>query len=339
MKKYKKVLSVVAMLLVAVIVFCLVSRLLEPKYATELQEGSFIGEYYDQAGNNDVIFVGDCEVYANFIPAELYREYGITSYIRGTPQQLIWQSYYIMEETFEYEIPKVVVFNVDAMRYGKPVSEAYNRLTIDNMRWSKQKVDIIRASMTEEEDFMSYVFPVLRYHSRYDELTGEDFKYFFSEKKNTFSGYQLNTAVKPVGKLPAKRVLANYQFDDICYDYLEKMVKLCKDKGVELVLVKAPSLYPYWYEQYDAQISDFANTHGLTYYNFTESIDEIGLDFQTDTFDGGMHLNQAGAVKLSRFIGKLLAEDHNIKDRRHDSTVAEIYEKKLREYDEAVKKG
>ena len=99
-KKLTTVLSVLAVLLVFAAVFCLASRLLEPKYATDLVEGSFLPQYYGEAGGHDVIFVGDCEVYANFSPLELYRDYGITSYIRGSSQQLIWQSYYVLEETF-----------------------------------------------------------------------------------------------------------------------------------------------------------------------------------------------------------------------------------------------
>ena len=47
-------------------------------------------------------------------------KYGITSYIRGSAQQLVWQSYYLLEETLKYEKPKVVVFNVLAMKYNEP---------------------------------------------------------------------------------------------------------------------------------------------------------------------------------------------------------------------------
>ncbi len=339
MKKTKTVLSVGAVLLVFLLLFLLVSRLLEPKYMTDLEEGSFIGEYYDQAGGHDVIFIGDCEVYANFIPAELYREYGITAYIRGTSQQLIWQSYSILEETLRYETPKAIVYNVNAMRYSEPVSEAYNRLTIDRMCWSKQKVDIIRSSMTEEEDFWSYVFPILRYHARFDELTTEDISYFFQNKTNTFDGYQLHTTVEPVGTLPTKRVLRDYQFGDICYDYLQKMTDLCKQNGIELILIKAPSLYPYWYDQYDSQIRDFAEKNGLSYYNFAAQADAIGLDFSEDTYDGGLHLNYTGGVKLSKYFGRLLTENHGLQDHRNDPAAAAIYEEKLRFFDEAVKKG
>ena len=339
MKKLKNLLSVLAVLLVFVLILSFFNRLLTPKYATELVEGSMIAQYYGEAGNHDVIFIGDCEVYSNFSPMEMYRQQGITAYVRGTSQQLIWQSYHILKETLTYETPKVVVFNVNAMRYDEPIKEEFHRLTIDKMKWSAEKVGIIQASMTEEETFLSYVFPILRYHSRLTELTSEDWEYLFKDKYSTYNGYLMKKDVMPVGKLPTKRPLANYQFSDKCYDYLEKMAQLCKEHGVELVLVKAPSLYPYWYEEYSSQIAAFAQTHQLRYYDLTQEIDAIGLDFSQDTYDAGLHLNLSGATKLSGYFAQLLAENHGIPDRRSDAAIAAEYEEKLRLYDEAANGG
>ncbi len=316
MKHRKTILSVAAVLLTFVLLLSLATKLLQPKYMEDLVEGSMLSQYYREAGNHDVIFLGDCEVYANIIPMELYREAGITAYVRGSSQQLLWQSYYILKETFRYEIPKMVVFNVNAMRYDAPVSEAYNRLSLDKMKWSEEKVDMILASMTEEENFLSYVFPILRYHSRFDELTGEDLRYLFTVRDNTFNGHLVNQSVKPVGTLPTKRVLANYQFADICYDYLDQIRLLCQENGVELVLMKAPSVYPYWYEEYDAQIQAYADAYGLKFYNFLDHVEQIGIDYQTDTYDGGLHLNSAGAAKLSRFFANILSQEHGLPDHR-----------------------
>ena len=337
-KTLKQVLSVVAVVLAFVLLLSLVTMVLQPKYMTDLEEGSFLSQYYREAGNHDVIFVGDCEVYANFSPMELYRQKGITAYIRGSSQQLIWQSYYVLEETFRYETPKVVVFNVNSMRYSEPISEAYNRLTIDNMKWSREKVGIIRSSMMEEENFWSYVFPILRYHSRFDELTAEDFEYLFKVRDNTWNGYQMHKEINPLGALPAKRVLADYQFGDICYDYLDRMRQLCAENGTEFILIKAPSVYPYWYDEYDAQIQAYADEHGLAFYNFLDYVDEIGIDYQVDTYDAGLHMNLTGATKLSTIFAEILAENHGVEDHRNDPAIAPIYDEKLRLYDAEAEK-
>ncbi len=332
----KRAFKIIVILIIFIIIFVFLNRLLKPKYATSLVEGSMISQYYDESKDHEVIFIGDCEVYANFSPMVLYEEAGIKAYVRGSSQQLIWQSYYLLEETLNYEMPKVVVFNVNSMRYDRDssaVSEAYNRLMIDNMKWSKEKVDLINASMTEEESFLSYVFPILRYHSRFDELTSEDFEYLFKNKTNTYNGFLINKNVKPVTNLPTKRNLASYEFDEECYYYLQKMADLCKENGIELVLIKAPSVYPYWYDEYDEQIEEFAEANDLDFYNFLDYVDEIGIDYQTDTYDGGLHMNLDGATKLSKFFAGILKENYDLTDYSGD----ELYDQKLEEYNEAIK--
>lgn len=326
-------LRIIIIILVFVIIFMFFTRLLSPKYATSLVEGSMISQYYNESKDHEVVFIGDCEVYANFSPMVMYEEEGIKAYVRGSSQQLIWQSYSILEETLKYEVPKVVVFNVNSMRYSEPVSEEYNRLTIDYMKWSKQKVDIINSSMTDEENIFYYIFPILRYHSRYDKLTSEDFEYLFARKDNTFNGFLVNKNIKPVGDLPVQRRLADYQFADICYEYLDKITKLCKDNGIQLVLVKAPSLYPYWYDEYDQQIQEYANKNGVDYYNLKNYVDEIGIDYSVDTYDAGLHLNLTGATKLSDFFADILAREYNLTDYRGDA----LYDQKLAEYKEFIK--
>lgn len=326
----------IIILAIFIIIFVLLNMLFQPKYATTLVEGSMISEYYKEPKDHEVIFIGDCEVYANFSPMVMYETQGIKAYVRGSSQQMIWQSYYFLKETLNYETPKVVVLNVNAMRYDKDsdkVSEAYNRLAIDKMKWSKEKIEIIKESMTAEETFISYVFPILRYHSRYDELTKEDLEYLFKDKSNTYNGFLVNKNVKPVQNLPTKRNLSNYQFSDECYEYLNKITALCKENNIELVLIKAPSLYPYWYEEYDAQMKDYALKNGIDYYNLTENIEEIGLDFQTDTYDGGLHLNLQGATKLSKYFAQILKEKYNLTDYTGDNT----YDQKLEQYKKETK--
>lgn len=337
-KILKNIISVTAVLLAFLVLLTLVTMLLQPKYMTDLVEGSMLSQYYREAGGHDVIFVGDCEVYANFSPMEMYRERGITAYIRGSSQQMIWQSYYVLKETLNYETPKAVVFNVNSMRYGEPVSEAYNRLTIDKMRWSEEKVGIIQASLMEEEDVWSYVFPILRYHSRFDELTWEDVEYLFRVKDNTWNGYLMNKNTVPMETLPVKRLMTDYQFSDICYDYLDKIRSLCEDHGVELILIKAPSAYPYWYDEYDMQIEEYAAQHGLVFYNFLDYVDDIGIDYSVDTYDGGLHMNLTGAQKLSRFFANILAEEHGLRDHRQDPDIAAEYDEKLARYQEEIER-
>ncbi len=339
--KTKKAIKILISVLCAVLIFCVLiaffTRLVKPKYMTDVIEGSFVGEYYKEEVGHDLIFLGDCEAYENISPAALWDEYGISSYIRGTPQQLVWQSYYLLEETLKYEHPKCVVYNVLPMKYGEPQSEAYNRLTLDNMKLSLTKIKDIKASMTEDEKMADYIFPVLRYHSRITELTDEDFDYFFKSELRSYSGYYLRTEVKPVTMIPDKIPLADYSFSDKAWEYLEKMRELCEKEDIIFVLMKAPSIYPVWYDEWDKAISDYAAKNGLDYYNCLTDAEKIGIDFQNDTYDGGLHLNVYGAEKMSSYFGKIFRDRYGVPDRRSEEPYSSVWNEKLKIYNEAKK--
>ena len=342
MKKKTTIVLCIA-LVVCLGLLWLLQALLMPKYMGSVKEGALIGEYYKNAGNNDVIFVGDCEVYENFSPITMWEQYGITSYIRGSAQQMIWQSYYLMEETFRYETPKVMVFNVLSMKYDTPHStkdsdqrEAYNRMTLDGMRWSKSKWNAVKASMTDQEKAWegqwSYVFPLLRYHDRWSELTAEDFQYLFKKDQVSDNGYLMQTAIKPYTDEYVERPLSDYTFGENSYYYLDKMVELCKSHGTQLVLIKAPSLSPVWWDEWDQQIVEYAQEHDLLYINLLEVQDAIGIDWSTDTYDAGLHLNIYGAEKLSSYFGRILVKRCGVEDHRSDAALQAEWEEKRKIY-------
>ena len=335
--KSKLFIKIVASVLIVCTVLFLLQRLLVPKYASGVVEGALVAEYYEQENKDfDVLFVGDCEVYENFSPAELWTEYGINSYIRGSAEQYIWQSYYLLEDSLRYHMPKVVVFNIQSLQFNESQSEAYNRMSLEGMKWSKSKVDAIHASMKEEESFIEYVFPILRYHSRVSELSLDDVKYMFQSPKVSFNGYFMRVDTKAAENVPTGRPLADYSFGENAWKYLDMMRQLCEENDIQLLLIKAPSLYPYWYPEYEEQVVEYANEYGLPYINFIELADEIGIDYTTDTYDAGLHMNLSGAIKLSDYLGKVLVEEYEVPDRRNDKEISQIWEQNLAEYEAEI---
>ncbi len=330
--KWQKRSAAVSATAILLAVLYLLQLLVMPKYSGAIREGALVSEYYNETTPHDVIFVGDCEVYENFSPVKLWEDYGITSYIRGSAQQLIWQSYYLLEETLRYETPKVVVFNVLSMKYAEPQNEAYNRMTLDGMRWSDIKLKAVEASMTDDETLLSYVFPLLRFHSRWSELSADDFNYMFGNKNISHNGYLMRTDVRPTTQLPAQPVLPDYTFSDTCYHYLDMMTQLCKEHGIELILIKSPSIYPFWYDEWDQQIVDYAAKNDLTYINFMKLTEQTGINMQTDTYDMGMHLNLSGAEKASAYLGAILTQDFDLQDHRGDAELSSVWAEKVGAY-------
>lgn len=380
MKRVRKIITAVLSVVFAIVLFLGVQRLVEPKYASDVLEGNFTAEYYEETTNHDVIMIGDCEVYENFDPMYLWENFGITSYIRGNAQQLTWQSYYMLEDTLRKETPKVVIYNVQALTHAEPQREEYNRMTLDDMEWSKTKWDAIQASMCEEEKTLDYLFPVLRYHQRILSLEKEDITHFFTPRKVTHNGYYMRIDVLPVSEsdvadptwllgeeeetqeeeimiddpwgdvegaeedldendmVPQMEEKSGEPFGEYPLTYLDKIRTLCEKKGIQLILIKAPSLAPQWYESDNEQVVAYANKYHLPYINFYELLEETGIDYETDTYDGGLHMNLNGAKKLSEYMGKVLTETYGIEDHRNDPELSAVYREKLAFYRDMQKK-
>ena len=322
----------------------MLQALLMPKYMERTPEGALIEEYYEETEGHDVLFVGDCEVYETYSPVTLWQEYGIPSWVRGSAQQTVWQSYYLLEEMLRYETPKVVVFNVLAMKYDTPEStgsdtrrEAYNRMTLDAMKWSGSKWGAVSASMTakerHQEGMLTYLFPILRFHDRWRELGWEDFKYLFHREAVSHNGYLMRTEAVPfAGGLP-EAPPGKPSFGKNSWDYLNKMEALCRERGIKLVLVKAPNPMPVWWESWEQAIRDYAEEKGLLYLNAQAYQEEIGIDWTRDTYDGGYHLNVYGAEKTTRWLGEILLQRCGLPDRRGEQETAALWAEKTARYE------
>ena len=377
--KIIKILKPVLSVVIIVALLAGAQKLVQPKYASGVVEGNFTSEYYEETTKHDVLFVGDCEVYENVDPIYLWSHYGITSYIRGNAQQLAWQSYYMLEDTLKRETPKVVIYNVQALTHAQPQKEEYNRMTLDGMRWSKTKWNAIRASMCEGEKMIDYVFPLLRYHSRITELTGEDFTYFNKHKKTLHNGYYMRVDVLPVSESDVADVTwilgdkeseeqteeediidpwaeiegaeeeeevdnsltdtkEGEPFGSLPMEYLDRIRTLCEQKGIQLILMKAPSAAPVWYDSDNQQILDYADKNHLPYINFYDLLEETGIDYETDTYDGGLHMNLSGAEKISEYLGRTLSESYKMVDHRGESEYDKVYEEKVAFHDDMKRK-
>ena len=326
-------------LLLAVFLLMALQRLLMPKYLGKVVEGNFTGEYYRETAPHQLLILGDCEAYENISPVTLWRNYGISSYIRGNANQLPVQSYYLLKEALETETPKVVLFSVSALQERAQTNETYNRMTLDGMRWSGLKAMAVRDSKLPDEYYIEYIFPLLRFHDRWKELNGDDLRFFLpgSVPAVTHNGYYLRADIRPAGELPPARRLADPMLPASSVEWLDRIREICEEKNITLVLFKAPSILPVWYEEWDAQIREYAFVHGLMYVNCLADSSAAGIDYSRDTYDGGMHMNVYGAEKVADHLGAFLVKNGCVSDQRGDPLLQDLYSAKAEVYDRIKK--
>lgn len=316
--------------------------LLVPHGASANAEMQLMRDYMhaEDVSHDEVLLLGDCEVYESFSPVTLWQEYGIESRVIGTPQQLLWHSYAALAEALERSSPRLVVLSVYALVYDEPQSEAYNRMALDALPISRAKWEAVRASLTEGESGLSYLLPLLRYHDRWSELAWSDVTSLFAPYAPVSSrGYLVQTGVESAASsLPDHEgalLPPDTAFGETALGWFDRIAHLCASHDVSLVLVKAPTdswRYP-WLAEYEAQTVALAERYGLPYYNLLADFERIGLDMTTDSYDGGLHLNVAGAEKLSRHFGRILTEHYPLTDTREDAARSAVWQREIERYE------
>lgn len=340
-----RILKAVCAMLIASILVSLMDHILAPKYITENQDGRITREFYEVGTDLDVIALGSSTMYNAFSPDYLWGRYGFTSYVRSNASQTLWQSYYLLKDAFDTKHPSLVVLDMSFIKYGDEfIEEPSNRKTIESMRNPLCKYGAVKASMYEEEDILSYYFPVLRYHSRWKELTSEDLKYSYIAPRVTFDGYLMDFTIPDEQNIYEPDDLDSVNFPEKSLEYLDKIIELCKKENVPILLMKTPTYVNSWHGVYDDEISKIANAAGVSYVNFDDYADECGIVVRTDYIDDGSHLNIVGAEKFCDFFGAYIKDNYELADHRQgltdsDKKICERWNAALSLYEEKREAG
>ncbi len=266
----------------------------------------------------DVLFLGSSVTVNAFIPQELYNTYGIRSYNLGCEQQSMYLTYYWLREALRFQTPKAVVLDTKFMWPVHPEDpintvEALTRKCIDSMKYSKIKAEAIHelCKIDKNQSELSYYLTNIRYHSRWTELGEYDIDdefYSISELKGygPISTYGVG-AYDPYVQIDPEITM---EFPDLMQEYLDKIVSLCKENNISLLLVSLPGN-----EMNDAvnnTLTKYADDKEIDYYNLcsTDYYNQIGAVLPIENVI--THENIWGAIKMSRYIGAILQDRYQI---------------------------
>lgn len=243
----------------------------------------------------DVLFIGDSETYSSFNPLQIWKEHGITSYVCGTPAQTLPYTIELLEQSFKNQSPKTVILETNAI---------FRKSTKENIIFNKAE----------------QIFPLFRYHDRWKTISLDDWKpvydYSYTAVQKGF--------IKKRGVVPAKTdryMHYSSQKQTIPTNntnHIDKLKKICEKNGATLILVSTPSTKNWNYKKHNA-VAEYANSVGLTFIDMNLLQDEIPINWQKDTADGGDHLNVDGAAKVSEYIGNYLEKTQLFEDKRNFS--------------------
>lgn len=277
--------------------------------------------FYEQPENSvEVLVLGSSHAYVDIDPDTLYEQQGIGAYDLCASMQTMWNTYYTLKEALKYQSPKVIVLDlyrmVDEFDYAKQSKLIKSTF---GMRPSKNKMDAIRAGLKEDSfpEALSYFLEFPYYHSRYAEVTWDD----FSWRKRYDASYKGNITldeVQPMEQKDLSHVTEKAPVTEKTKCYFKKILSLAQEYDIPILLI----LTPYCMNEDDKKVflsvEDLIAQYGgdgVDYIDFNQYYDEIGIDFETDFADYD-HLNRTGMKKFSRYLADEIGRRYVLTDFR-----------------------
>ena len=314
MKFIKPILGFTAFALGLLLILSGLSYLFVPKgNSTQagMEEEIANGIQGEPANSIDVVVLGDSESYASISPLLIWKNTGYTSYVCGSSKQYLSYSKTLLERAFENQAPKVVILETLCIYRQIP-------------------------SKTVVMDEVSRYFPILRYHDRWKQIALGGFGSSGSDVfTSPYKGHRLNSKVS--GITPSDYMTETSSSADIpLYNRLlvSQIQQLCEENGARLLLLSTPSTVNWNYQRHNG-IKALAEELGIEYIDLNVRREEVNIDWSTDTYDRGDHLNHSGCVKVSQFLSNYLEGTKLFSDRRGDNqysnwnSLLESYEKEI----------
>ena len=310
MNKCKQVLRCICFLVIAGVIFAGLTNVFERKTITGVWNytAKVNGYFNAQPDTIDVVCFGSSHMYCSINPIVLEKKYGISEYVLATQQQPVKASYYYMLQALKNQSPKVFIFETFMVNWDKKnLTDAIIADATEPLPMSLNKLQMI-ADLTEgREPKIPYFLTLFKYHDRWKELQRQDFTFERKEMSDATKGYVYLEDATPVTKnlFDQPPVINDICSEDL--EYLEKMVALCRENNIQLILLYAPfsmdeSNYNTCYT-----VEHFADEHELDFINGYELITTIDFDFDKDFYDVG-HMNCNGSSKLTEYVGNYLID-------------------------------
>lgn len=281
-----------------------------------------VGFYELKEDTCDVVCIGSSRTYAFWTPLYAYDRHGIRMFNFATPGQPIEAARYVVEEALKTQPHAAFVINLDDVKVNK--SERFHQI-LDHFRFSGTKLGMIRAFMSKTDtpyiDRLEYVFPIIRYHSRWKELTENDFW------KNTDG--LMGSSNYPTWLYGTEDESENVfeegesvELNDYTRGVIRELVEYCDQRGVRLLLTMSPQtdIIPSTLAL-RAAMREYAESLGATVLDMQFKMDEIGIDPARDYYNAA-HTNIHGSFKFTAYVSDWIKENWALPDRRGEADSA-----------------
>ncbi len=274
------------------------------------------------ANSIDVMFIGNSHAYCTFNPAVIGDIMGKRVFNAGLPDQKIDMAYFTLREMLKNQSPETII--LEAFSFGRSNSDYAGFVAnIDAMKPSLLKFQEAFEIFPDKYDAFRMSVGLFRSHNNWKKpsVMMDNLKYMLGSPAKDYVGFD---GFYPLSSKMSAETIKKYKdaadidftpvVDEYSVGYFKRIVRLCKERNIRLVVAMAPfnDLYveKVDYNGFYEKMNGLCRDEGIEYVDFNKLYKQIGLtydDFE-DAFHHAQHMNKWGAEKVSKYMAEYLKD-------------------------------
>lgn len=288
----------------------------------------------------DVVYVGASNVYAFWQAPLAWERYGLASHTFTNSSMPPAAIRFAIQECRKTQPNALYVVNVSNFKYEGKSKLTHCHWTLDNYPLTPAKLELIQ--MLGEQQNLSFdekfelVFPLVRFHSTWPQLTDEDFSkhhasvgggatnpglFVTTDMTQQFEEFKQQKMLDKSMEEQAETALRRESIDDL--------IAYCKREDVSILFVNQP--------QAITSEDTFRQVVGICDIIREEGMDIVDLSdpstlnlFVSCDFKDTMHTNVHGSIKYTDYLANYIMNTYDIPDRRNNEHYKEWDERTAR---------
>lgn len=296
--------------------FFQVQKLVLPKNHSLLTMDDF---YALERNSLDILFIGSSHIVNGIEPQIIEDITGMSTMSCAIIGQQAPLHVDYMEEAVKYQRPSLFVVDIYRFRAKSydymPLSDLHE--SINGMRMGGGiKLKSIWKN-TELKNMPEFLFPIIRYHTRWSNLSAEDFEYLFGKRKSSNKGYSGTDAVDP-HEAPIANVTQEVTLPQRTEKLLDAVSGIALRDGSDLLFINLPYSHlsnddMNMYHAIESYMRKRCVSMGVDfeYIDYSQGLEEFDFDYGTDCQDYS-HLNNSGARKVSVALAEYISRNYGV---------------------------
>lgn len=280
----------------------------------------FTGFYAEKKNTIDTVIIGSSPVYPYYCAPKLYGESGITMYPISTNLQRPKAAIPLIEEVKKTQTPQLYIFELrmyTAADEDLVNNMAYTRGVTDNLKYSINRIKTINRLVDDKKERYTYYFDIFKYHSNWKTLfLPSQLRTLFYEYPDDLKGFVMNDKLGPSEMVDYSDVTSVKAIPADAEDTLKELLDYLQKNGDEALFVVSPYTMTEEKQQMYNYMDQIIASYGYSVLNLNDHYEDMQLDFQTDFYDYGGHVNALGAEKCTDFLEDYLSENYTWTDKR-----------------------